>query len=515
MEEVFFIIKFIEFKEEYFDSPREDCQLEFKKSKSGLSKDIWETYSAFANTKGGLIVLGVEEINLKNKYKIVGVDNPEKIITDFWNCVHDRLKVSANLLNDDDVIQMKVLNKCIIQIRVPKASFERRPVYVSNNKTKTYVRTDDGDRIANDTQFKYLIVDSQNDIDSELLENYSIDDLNLETITEYRNLLYENTNDDRHLKSPDEELLRNVGVFRRDRQVEGAPYKLTVGGLLFFGKYNSITDRFKKFQLDYFKKETSLDNDWLDRVSSGDMNYPEMNLFSFYNIVIKKLELSVPDKYRQTGNLTRGSYKSDLLLALKEALVNALMHAYYDSDKIIKITDFDDYIDFYNPGEMKVSKEEFIHGSYSVTRNSIISTLFRRVGIAEKGGSGGPRIFDAANKNHLRYPDIRTGFDSTEIRIWKIDMLESLKGLDEVEKVIVSHVMDRGSFKIKDIVENTKYTDYKVRTTVSRMVKKDILLERGNGKAREYFLNHSEETGMMTFKRLLKQLEDDFVSRGK
>jgi hypothetical protein len=32
------------------------------------------------------------------------------------------------------------------------------------------------------------------------------------------------------------------------------------------------------------------------------------------------------------------------------------MHAYYDSDHVIKIADYDDYIEFYNPGEMKVSK---------------------------------------------------------------------------------------------------------------------------------------------------------------
>lgn len=505
------IVNFIEFKEEIFDSPREDVQLEFKKSQSGLSKDIWETYSSFANTKGGLIILGVEELKSEKKYKIVGVNNPEKIITDFWNCVHDKLKVNENLLSDEDVIQMKFFDKTIIQIRVPKAPYEKRPVYVSNNKTKTYVRTDDGDRLANDTQFKYLVVDSQNDIDSELLKNYDIEDLNKDTVAEYRALLYKNTNDEKYLNLSDEELLRNIGVLKKDRQDGEAPYRLTVGGLLFFGKYNSITDRFKKFQLDYFKKESSLDSNWQDRVSSGDMNYPELNLFSFYSIVIKKLELSVPDKYIQTDDLTRGSYRSDLILALKEALVNTLMHAYYDSDKVIKVTAYNDYIDFYNPGEMKVSKEEFIHGSYSVTRNSIISTLFRRVGIAEKAGSGGPRIFDAANKNHLRDPDVRTTFDSTEIRIWNIDMLESLKGLDDVEKTIVSYVMDKGSFKIKDIVNSTEYTDYKVRLTVTNLIDKGVLLERGNGKSRMYYINHSEETGIMAFKRLLKLLEDGFV----
>lgn len=512
--EEIFVIKFIEFKESIFLEPRESYLLEFKKSKIGLSKDLWETYSSFANTSGGIIVLGIEEDKTNKNYKIVGVDNPERIISDFWNCIHDKQKVSANLLTNDDVLLLKVDGKTIIQIRVPKAPFEKRPVYVSNNRSKTYIRTDDGDRLANDEQFKYLVVDSQNDIDSEVLDNYDINDINMESVEAYKQIVYKNTNDAKYLEFDNYTFLCNMGVFKRDRQIENAPYKLTAGGLLFFGKYNSITDRFKKFQLDYFKKKSSLDTDWQDRVSSGDMNFPEMNIYSFYNIVLQKLEQGIPDKYVQTKELNRGSFKSDLMLALKEALVNSLMHAYFDSDKVIKINDFGDYVEFYNPGEMKVSKEEFIHGSYSVTRNSIIATLFRRAGIAEKGGSGGPRIFDAATKNHLRLPDVNTDFESTEIKIWKIDMLESLKGLTEIEREIVSYAMDNGTFKIKDIVENTEYTDYKVRQTVTELVEKGYLLESGQGRARVYLLSHSEETGIMSFKRLLKQIEDGFI-RGK
>lgn len=265
--------------------------------------------------------------------------------------------------------------------------------------------------------------------------------------------------------------------------------------------------------MDYFKKQSFLDTDWRDRVSSGDMNYPEMNLFSFYNLVIQKLELSVPDSYRQEENMTRGSYRTDLLLAVKEALVNTLMHAYYDSDKVIKIIDCDDYVSFYNPGEMKVSKEEFINGSFSVTRNPIISTLFRRVGIAEKGGSGGPRIFEAATKNSLRTPEIDTNFDSTEVRIWKINMLESLNGLNDVETTIVKYAMENPTFKIKDIVNSTSYKDHTVRKNVNNLVEKEMLQKTGNGKATMFLLNTSEEAGMMTFKRLLKELEVGFINR--
>lgn len=65
---------------------------------------------------------------------------------------------------------------------------------IKHNKSKTYIRTDYGDRVTDDARFKYLIVDLQNDIDSELLQNYNIDDLNLEPLDGYRNLLYKNMN---------------------------------------------------------------------------------------------------------------------------------------------------------------------------------------------------------------------------------------------------------------------------------------------------------------------------------
>ena len=67
-----------------------------------VSDFFWETYSAFANTLGGIILLGVEEHADKSLHPD-DLPDPEKLIKDFWNIVNTANKVSANILSDKDV----------------------------------------------------------------------------------------------------------------------------------------------------------------------------------------------------------------------------------------------------------------------------------------------------------------------------------------------------------------------------------------------------------------------------
>lgn len=84
----------------------ERVTLECKRAKAEVPKELWRSYSAFSNTIGGLILLGIEE-NLKEKdsskrFQIIGVEDSQKILTDFWNTINSD-KVSENILTDKDV----------------------------------------------------------------------------------------------------------------------------------------------------------------------------------------------------------------------------------------------------------------------------------------------------------------------------------------------------------------------------------------------------------------------------
>lgn len=484
----------------------EGNDLEYKKAKNALPDSFWETYSAFANTNGGKIILGIDE---KNEEPYQGVNDPQKIRDNLFALVANKQKVSCNLLTDNDIEYVDIPDKerQLMIITVREASSDQKPVHLKNDFRESYKRLGEGDVKLDKEELKYLMASSHDDIDSELLTNYDESDLNIETIEEYKNLLVELSGNTKYINMPLRAFLTEIGVFKKDR-TDGI-YKLTAGGLLFFGKYNSIISRYPKFQLDYFEKDNSLSTRWNDRVSTGDMMYPDLNMYDFFNLAYKKLTATTNDRFELNDESAhRLPFKKDLSESIREALVNCLMHAYYDFDSPIVITAYNDFYEFKNPGKMKISIPEFIHGGTSKTRNGTISSLFRRIGMSEKAGSGGPKIFDVSEKYKLKIPEVATTFDSTIVTIWKVDLLSSYRDVTQDERTILKYIIENGSISKNDVIENNLMTEYKFRENLKTLQSKKYIEIVGKGRSTKYVLPRTSSEQYHIIKQQIKNLGD-------
>ena len=124
---------------------RENNRIEAKQALGGLPESIWETYSAFANMEGGIILLGVEELEDKSLHALDLLD-PQWLIDDFTTILNDPTRVSVNILTDEDIQIHEINGKHIIAITVPKADIRCKPVYVEEDILRgTYRRNGEGD----------------------------------------------------------------------------------------------------------------------------------------------------------------------------------------------------------------------------------------------------------------------------------------------------------------------------------------------------------------------------------
>ena len=122
---------------------RENNRIEAKKALGGLPKSIWETYSAFANTLGGIILLGVKEDENKNlRIAGNGILNPEEMIKEFWDTVNNPKKASLNILSDKDVYVENIENsEQEKQEYIQETTFETKPSLWERIKNSKLVRT--------------------------------------------------------------------------------------------------------------------------------------------------------------------------------------------------------------------------------------------------------------------------------------------------------------------------------------------------------------------------------------
>lgn len=480
------------------DALREGSQFEAKAAQNGLPRSLWETYSAFANTNGGTIVLGVEEKE-GGELKVVGIRNPESLIKSFWDTVNNPSKTSANVLVDSDVRVDTYQGKQIIFIEVPRASRMTRPVYINGNPVAgTFRRNGEGDYHCAEEEYLAMVRDSSSEaLDSVLVESVEMDGLCMESVRSYRNALSASRPNHPWSKlTIDEMLLRLGAIGRRMGESEFHP---TRAGLLMFGYEYEIVREFPHYFLDY--RSSSYDRRWDDRVVSNDGEWSG-NIFDFWLRVAPRLAANITKPFELGEDLKRIE-DDPMRKAVREALANTLVHADYYGRRYTVIVRHEDRIEFANPGGLRLPAEVVLNGGFSDARNPTLMKMFGLLDVCEKAGSGFDAIRYACAQARASSPLLVESFnpDRTELVLFlgESSALSSVRhgrergraihfentSLTDREKAIAL-IDQKGETKSSDIAHALGFSTSKAKRILAALVEGGDIEVYGSGRATRY-----------------------------
>ncbi len=364
---------------------REDIHLEAKSSKGGFPDSFWETYSAFANSDGGTILLGIEENDDHTLYVGDGLTDAPKMKDTFWNLVNNRQKISHNIVTNSMVNITLIEGKEILVVEVPRAERTARPVYKGlDPRNGTYRRWNAGDHLCSLEEVGAMLRDATlSSQDAKVLKGMNMTVFCKDTIQAYRQNF--KTSNYGHLWNSyeDEMFLRRIGAMG---VADDGEYYPTAAGLLMFGYEYEIVREFPQYFLDYQEDRALIGSArWKDRVVSSSGEWSG-NLYDFILKILPKLQADLKTPFVLNGNQRIDD--TPLHKLLREATVNALSHADFYGRQGVVITKDKAGFTFANPGRLRISKQEAMEGGISDPRNNTILKMFSLIRFGERAGSG-------------------------------------------------------------------------------------------------------------------------------
>ena len=344
---------------------------EVKEAFGELPKNIWGTVSAFSNTAGGWIILGVAQRG--KTFEVTGVKNPEKLEQDMVTTLRSQTKF--NKIINPLCKKYNIDGKIVLGFYIPLA--EIKPVYY-NTPQNTFIRTASGDQRASEYELNALFRDQSFGVMSDKpVEGTSINSLCKDSYLNFRDYLRRMNPELPYNKLDDDKFNEKLQIVR-----DG---KLTYGSLLFLGDNVAIQHNFPDFRVDYLEIPGF---SYADAKPRYTFRIPEQeNLWEYYFVLIQRLRIYADNPFRM-GDMGIAYEDNPQLDALREALVNLLMHSDFFSPMKPRIRVFVNRIEFENPGAFPRPIEELLHKDVSVPRNPVIAKLCRCAKFCENAGYG-------------------------------------------------------------------------------------------------------------------------------
>lgn len=422
---------------------RESDSIELK---SQVIPDICKEVIGFANTNGGTVYIGIEDNGI-----IVGVDDEDKIILQLNNMIRDSIKPDITMFVKYEAIILE--DKKVIAIKVQRGT--DRPYYLGNKGLKpagVYVRNGTSTDPASEANIRKMIKET----DGDSFENMR----SLE-----QNLSFNATNEQFKKRNIvfNEAKMKSLGLFLKDGEYSNVAFLLS----------DQCTATIK----------TATFNG-TDKLNFQDRKEYSGSLFEQMENVYQYLEMR--NKKRASFN---GLYRIDTLDypldALREALLNCLVHRDYSFSASTLISVYDDRIEFVSVGGLPdgINLDDILLG-ISACRNPKLAAIFYRLELIEAYGTGIPKIMSS-------YKD--TGFEpKIEVtnNAFKITLPNLNYSIDEQTETednrIVAFIDKNGFITRKDVEELLGISQTSANRILKDMVDKSVLYRIGNGKSIKY-----------------------------
>ena len=463
---------------------RENNRIEAKRALGGLPKSIWETYSAFANTHGGIILLGVEEWADKSLHT-VDLPDPERLIREFWEIVNNPEKTSVNILSYKDVFVQEVDGDHIVVINVPRAERTYKPVYVDGNPLCTYRRNGEGDYRCTKEEFQAMVCDaSVKTQDMLVLNEMDMTVFNKESIRSYRQRMRLSRPGHVWEALEDEDFLLRLGAIGIGTDGMKHP---TSAGLLMFGNACDIVREFNAYSLEY-QEQCDADIRFMVRISSSTGDWSG-NVYDFYFRVYNRLIQDINVPFKMEGGVRVDD--TTVHQALREALANCLVNADYYGRQGLVIIKKKNAIIMSNPGGFRIEIDAAKSGGTSDPRNGAMLRMFNMIDIGACSGSGIPNIFRVWREQGWVMPAITEQVEPERTTLSL--SFEKASGTKqaisaEMKETIIAYLTDTPEAKASSISEFIGLKPSRTRDYLNELIAEGIVVAEGSNRNRTYRL---------------------------
>ncbi len=447
----------------------ESKEVEFKVGLPEKHEKYIKTVVAFANGGGGKIVFGVDN----DTRKVVGINTED--VFKLKDAIANAISDSCEPTIVPDITLQTIDGKTIIVVEVMSGT--QRPYYIKSLGIErgVYIRVSGTTRPADGYMVKELLFEGGNRcFDRSICLNKKVTDEDINALCKtLKDIAIKNSRNEAEksaIKDVTARQLLSWGILA-DKNNEYMP---TNAYAILTGDWPTV------IQCGVFKGKTRAV--FVDRREfSGELHE---QIEQAYQFVLRNIHL---------GASFNGLYRQDEYEiptdAIRELIINAVVHRSYIDNSNIQVAIYDDRLEVTSPGKLPMGQTiDRMKEGYSKIRNEALASAFSYMKLIEHWGSGIPRIIEKVKEYGLREPEFIGGETDLRINIYRGQIEVNDPKIDpnnpkkDLETQLFTLIEIDPEMTLKEYADKLNVSPATIKRTIAKMQQKGILKREGSNR---------------------------------